>query len=301
MKAVIFIIFTLFILTSCEDKVTEKKPVVEEKSDFYALSYIPAEFQFLASVDMLRTMKIPGLSDRLRYEAGRKPSLQIIPIDKIKHLYLSAGSGEDTENKGGVFIAQLKENYALDNLIEDYKEKFKNDKDVIVETHEFKGKLIYSIRDKKQKLAVTQLRPDVLISGPQDKVILALKSANNNIGSNPALKKLMKYNPDDSVKIYLLSSENIGTILQQLQFFDQLVLTATPTDKGGKITLNSICKDSVSAEKAKNALLLVQTVLMFKIGSHASPDDLKVEVLENVTTGTADLKTEALNELFIKK
>ena len=298
MKILSLIILSVLLLSSCSEE-KKKAPVVSQQ-DNSPLMYIPAEHQFLASVNMDRTMSIPGLSDRLRYEAKRKPSLQIISIDKIKHLFLSAGSGEETENKGGIYVAVLKEETKLKTVVEEYKAKFTDDKDVVITTQEFRETIIYSIRDKKQKLAICQVKPDTFVSGPLDKVVLALKSADNNISTNESLKELMKINPDDSIKIYLLSAENIGTILQQLKFFDQLVITARPTERGGKITLNSICKDPQTAEKAKNALLLVQTVLLFKIGAHTEANDLKIEVKDNVTAGTADLNSEALKELFVK-
>ncbi|MCM8541043.1 MAG: hypothetical protein NE328_12275 [Lentisphaeraceae bacterium] len=298
MKASYLLLSIILLLSSCNEKA--KKQPEAAAQDFSPLVYIPAEFQFLASVDMDRTMSIPGLSDRLRYEAKRKPSLQIIPIDKIKHLFLSAGSGEETENKGGIYVAVLKEDTKLETVINKYKAKFEDDKDVIITTQEFRDKTIYSIRDKKQKLAICQVKPNIFISGPLDKVVLSLKSADNNISTNESLKELMKINPDDSIKIFLLSSDNIGSILQQLKFFDQLVITAIPTERGGKITLNSICKDPETAEKAKNALLLVQTVLLFKIGAHTEANDLKIDIQGNVTAGTADLNSEALKELFVK-
>lgn len=299
MKFYSSILFLVLLLCGCDKD--PKKVAIVSSQDLSPLTYIPAEFQFLAIVDMERTMSIPGLSERLKYEAKRKPSLQIIPIEKIKHLFLSAGSGEETENKGGIYIAVLKENTELTSVVSAYKAKFKDDKDVIITTQEFREKTIYSIRDKKQKLAICQVTPNTFISGPLDKVVLSLKSGDNNISTNETLTKLMKINPDDSIKVFLLSSENIGAVLQQLKFFDQLVITAAPTERGGKITLNSICKDPLTAEKAKNALLLVQTVLLFKIGVHTEANDLKIEVKENVTSGTADLNKEALEELFIKK
>lgn len=299
MKLLTLAILAVCLMCGCKEDA--KKAANKATKDLSPLTYIPAEFQFIASVDMERTMSIPGLSDRLKYEAKRKPSLQIIPIDKIKHLYLSSGSGEETENKGGIYIAILKENTKLQIIIDEYKTRFKDDKDVIITTQKFRDKTIYSIRDKKQKLAICQVKPNMFITGPLDKVVLSLKSGDNNISTNKDLQKLMKMNPEDSIQVFLLSSENIGTILQQLKFFDQLVISATPTERGGKIILNSICKDAETAEKAKNALLLVQTILLFKIGSHTESGDLKIDTKDNLTTGTADLNSEALKELFIKK
>ena len=299
MKKLIIVLISIFCFVSCDNEV-KKDPVEPAKAEINPLTLIPADFQFVATVDMNRTMKIPGLSERLRYEAKRKPSLQIVPIDSVKHLYLAAGSGAETEGKGGVFIAELKEKVELEKVIDEYKKKFKKDKDVIVGKKEYKSKFIYTIRDEKQELAVCQVAPDMLVSGPLDKVISSLNAEKNNISTSPLLKDLMKINAEDSVKIYLLSAENIGSILQQLKFFDQLVISGTPTEKGGKLSLKSICQNKETAEKAKNALLLVQTILMFNIGKHTAPEDLKVEVDNTVTTGIADLNAEALKSLFVK-
>jgi len=300
MKLTFAILLSLFLFLGCKDGKTATAALVK-KEEVNPLTFIPADFQFVASVDMERTLSIPGLSDRLRYEAKRKPSLQIVPIDEVEHLYLAAGSGAESEDKGGVFIAKLKKTTDLEKIIKGYEEKFKKNKDVIISKKEFKDKFIYTIRDKKQELAVCQVNPDMLVSGPLDKVLLSLQCEDKNISTSEDLKKLMKINDGDSVKIYLLSAENIGSILQQLKFFDQLVISGTPTDKGGKLTLVSLCEDRETAEKAKNALLLVQTILMFNIGKYTAPEDLKVETVETSTTGTADLNAEALKELFIKK
>lgn len=289
----------IFIFTySCGEKPVEK---VSLKTEIKALEYIPAEFQFVAMVDMNDALKIPGISERLRYEAKRKPSLQLVSIDQVENLYMAADSGEDTENKGGVFIAVLKKEIELKAVIDQYKEKFKENKDVIVSEKEFRNQSIYTIRDKKQELAFCQISTKAIISGPLDKVIQSLNAEKNNISKSEALKKLMAVNPDHCIKIFLLSSEKLGALLQQLKFFDQLAISAKGTEKGGFISLTSFCKDKETAEKAKGALLLVQFALQFKIGKFTKPEDMVIEIKDNVTTGTADLSSEALKELLIKK
>jgi len=298
MKAASLLSIILLLITSCGDEVVEKPKL---KTELKPLEYIPSEFQFVAMVDMNEAMQIPGISDRLRYEAKRKPSLQLVPIDEVKELYLAADSGEDTENKGGVYIAVLKKNIELKNVINKYKEKFKKDKDVIVSTKEFRNQHIFTIRDKKQELAFCQLSVNAIISGPLDKVLQSLQAGENNISKSESLKKLMKINPEHCIKIYLLSSDKLGTLLQQLKFFDQLVLSAKGTQKGGFISLTSICKDKATAEKARGALQLAQFALQFKIGKYTNSGDLLIKLEDNTTTGTADLSSEALKELLIKK
>ena len=298
MKAAILLSTILLLLVSCGEE-TSGKPAL--KTNIKPLEYIPADFQFVASVDMKEAMTIPGISNRLRYEAKRKPSLQLVPIDQLNHLFLAADSGETTENKGGIFIAELKEKVDLQQLIEAYKSKFKENKDVIVSKKEFRKQFIYTLRDKKQELAVCQVTPKTIVSGPLETVIQSLQAGENNISKNASLKKLMKINEGDPIKIYLLSADKIGALLQQLKFFDQLVISARPTEKGGFISLDSICLNKETAEKAKGTLLLVQLALQFKIGKHTKPDEMKITVNENTTTGTADLSKAALEELFIKK
>ena len=299
MKAAFFLIFISIFLSSCDDKKTIDDPIITSSTK--PLEYIPADFQFLASVDMKEAMKIPGLSDRLKYEAKRKPSLQIVPIEQVEWLYLAADSAETTENKGGIFIAELNQDVKMEKLIEDYKAKFKKNKDVIVSKKEFRNQFIYTLRDKKQELAVCQVKPNTIISGPLNTVVQSLSANESNIADDEKLKKLMKINEGDPIKIYLLSADKIGALLQQLKFFDQLVISAKPTEKGGFISLNSLCLDKETAEKAKGTLLLVQLALQFKIGKHTKAGDMKILVEDKVTTGTADLSKAALEELFIKK
>ncbi len=298
MKTITLLSLIFIFLYSCGEKPLEKPAL---KTDIKPLEYIPAEFQFVAIVEMNKAMEIPGIAERLRYEAKRKPSLQLVSIDQIEQLYMAADSGEDTENKGGVFIAVLKKEIELKKVIEEYKIKFKKNKDVIVSAKEFRNQRIFTIRDKKQELAFCQISTKSIISGPLDKVIESLKAEENNISKSKSLKKLMTINPEHCIKIYLLSSEKLGALLQQLKFFDQLVLSARKTDNGGFISLTSICKDNETAEKAKGALLLVQFALQFKIGKLTKQEDMLIELKDKVTTGTANLSKEALEELFIKK
>ena len=298
MKAATILSLILLFIISCGDEAVEQ---VKLKTELEPLEYIPNEFQFVAMVDMIEAMQIPGISDRLRYEAKRKPSLQLVPIDQVKKLYLAADSGEDTENKGGVYIAILKENIELKDVINEYKEKFKSNKDVIVSTKEFRKQSIFTIRDKKQELAFCQLSVNAIISGPLDKVLQSLKAGENNISKSESLEKLMKINPGHCIKIYLLSSDKLGTLLQQLKFFDQLAISAKGTEKGGFISLTSLCKDKETAEKAKGALQLAQFALQFKIGKYTNSGDMLIKLEGNTTTGTADLSSEALKELLIKK
>ncbi len=291
------LLFTyLFLAISCDK---DKTTLLSDNLD--PLTFIPANYTLIVNVQMQEALKIPGLTSRIAHEVKRKPSLQLFPVENIKEIYLTAGSVAEVETKGALYLTHLLQPALLEECIRQLQEKFKDNKDVIFSKKEYNSKIIHLIRDKKQEIAICQISPSIFLHAPLEILINSLETKENNIANNVSLNELKLVNPTDPIKVFALSGNNLGAILQQLNFFQKIILTAKPTEKGGQIYLKAVCENKEMAEKGKNTFLLLQTIFAFKAGNHLSSKDISISVNDHITTVHADLQAEALKTILEKK
>ena len=290
MKFLILTLLPLFIFTSCSRPKSEPAP----------LTLIPADFKFVAKVNVEKALKIPGVGSRLIYEKKRKPSLQVLPMDDIDTLYLAAGSGKATEEKSSLYIAQMNKAIDLDAMIEEYKKSFSSNKDVLLTKSKFNDLIIHNIRDKKQELALCQLSPKTCIGGPVKQVLASLKAGDNNIQSNQTLQGYLKTAGDAEIAMFVLSSEDGGSLLQGITLFDSLQILATSKDQQTYLVINADCDSKETATKTVNALTIVRTLLLYSKGKFIKPEDIVIKQEDAQAKVTASFSDETMIELFKK-
>ena len=287
------LIFLAIFIVSCDDT----KETATETVDPNPLTLIPATFKVVAEVDVQKTMTIEGINSRLRYEVDRKPTLQLLPLDSMDKLYLASGSAKETEESGGLYIAVMKDKTELKKAVKEYGDKFKDNKEVILGTKSYDGKIIHTVRDRKQTVGACQVGPKTIICGPENQILAALK-IKENISTNETLKSLRTSHEKYCLSIFVLSAEDSGSLLEKFQFFDRMALSAIKTDKGAEIFGESFSQKTEDNTSTYNALSLLKFALGFKFKLDAK--DIQISKEDKTTTLVATLNNDALKDIFVK-
>ena len=286
-----FFVLLIFALCSCSKPAVDPDPFI----------LIPADFKFIGKVDVPKVMDIPGINSRIIYERKRKPALEVLPLSDLQSLYLAAGSGQQTEENGMLYVCIFKSICNLDEIIADFEKKSKNRKEIIISRNKFEDKNVYQVRDRKQELAICQVGPKTCIAAPLDQLISCLTLGKNNISSSSKLREYMNDSQESCLSLFLLSSENIGAYLQNFQFFDTVQINLKQESGTTLLNIHAECKDEESAQKTAGALTLAQTVLVFSKGKHLRVGDIEVKQDQNLALLTAKFTDAAMIELFTKK
>ncbi|MCM8537320.1 MAG: hypothetical protein NE334_15375 [Lentisphaeraceae bacterium] len=289
MKLTVLCILTLLI-SSCSKNFTDPQ----------AFSLIPADFKVIAKVDIDKATKINGLGSRLLYERKRKPTLQILPIKDIQTLYLAAGSAKATAEKGGLYISQMKTNTDLEKLVKNFMVDFSKDKEVILGKSKFNDLIIHTIRDKKQEIAICQVGPKTCIGGPLKQVLASLKCGEKNIQNNKTLQKYMTSGKDADMAIYILSSEDGGSLFQGVNFFETGFITISGQNDATHISIQTDCLDEETAKKTTSALTVIRTLLLYSKAKYIKAQDIVISQKGKAAIAVANLSKEAMNDLFEK-
>ena len=239
---------------------------------------LPGEAGIVMKGDVPEMLKIKGLGDRLVYETVRKPSFQVVPLKMIRQLYLAWPNLDED----GLYIARTLQPLDLKARMDEFRKKFDGNPDVIVGSKSWNGTTVFTIRDKKQEIALTMAGPSTMLAGPLDSVIDGLKK-----------KKALKGSENGSVLpssmlFFKLKESGKSEMLSNLTDFKDCTLTADTEDSGTRLKLSVSCKDTEDAEKMNNALKGLQPILIFQskgtilpehISSRQEKSSLFIEIL----------------------